>query len=279
VLTPDRLARIIKFTFVQVLWAAFFAFGAWFVYDAIAEHRGWSIPGFILVAVLIFSQAYAVWMATNWGVKVFMYAFGTRKWRPQIRAFAAMVPVCLRTFRSVFPFVIGTPFFLGIYLLRQRWTGFDVGLACFLLAALAYALFEIWPPYAVVLGTSSGETCSLFFAVHNGLYPLKVIACVDSEDIPVVLLRYTYRTSGRFWKKQVNRLLSVCWVVILDARHGSGAVSQEVAMFAQKRCRPIVVTKDDGTCPALTEAEELRLRSRKAEFVTVAELLSQFSRA
>ncbi len=275
-ISQQSLTKIIKYLFGKIEWAAFFIFSIWFAFDTLTGRSNWSILELIIVPFLIFSQAYAVLIAFNWGAKVFLYKYFVSNWRPRIRDYATMVPICFRTFRSIFIFIVGCPLFLGIYLLRYRWVGFEVGLICFFFAAIAYSLFEIWPPYAMVLGTSSDETTELFFTTYSGLYPLKVIACVDtSGSTPVVLLRYMYRSSGRCWKKQVEALLSVCWVTILDGRCYSEAVSYEIMLLSQMRCYLIIVTKDDGTCPALMETDKSRLRSKKVEFVTYSELKSK----
>jgi len=258
--------------------AAFFTFGAWFSYDAFTGQANWSAAELALVAILFLVQSYAVWVVLYWGGKVFFYAQFTKSRPPRLRDFARMVPVCIRTRRSVTLPILLALGFLGVYLLRERWVGFEVGLAIFASAILVSILFEIWPPYAVVLGRSSDETVQLFFDVYRGLYPLKITACIDygGEGEEIVLMRYRYRTFNRYWKKQIDGLLSACQVAILDGRDRSDAVSYEIGVMAQKRCCPIIVTRNDGSCPALTKTAEFDLRSKNVEFDTVADLISQF---
>lgn len=132
-----------------------------------------------------------------------------------------------------------------------------------LLICAHLTLYQATPPTVLLLGASHVDVARLRYEVERGLHPYRVIALLDGGSASELssfereLQRWdSLRTlNAAAWRKAVDRLAGDAPIIVIDARHASANLADEIAGRRSKGQlkKALVVTQDDGTAPALAE--------------------------
>ena len=120
---------------------------------------------------------------------------------------------------------------------------------------IAMGLLCLQPPYALLLGESNAVTGRVLRKVGLQLYPLRVVALLDSSRTGSSLGSFSVltddlrTTSEREWKMLVERLADIVQLIILDARTDSPLVVEEIRLLKcrqERLSRTLVVVGPKG---------------------------------
>jgi hypothetical protein len=114
------------------------------------------------------------------------------------------------------------------------------------------------PPAVLLLTSSSPRTVDLLNRINSAIFPLRVVALVDSRRMnglsPLSWMDNLRTRNSTVWKGIVNSLIDLSPVVVVDTQGETGAVAHETSLMLERnRVRKAVfLTDGSGRYPALS---------------------------